>query len=97
MNQTTPVAILYDDNEQMTMLQANALYLDALHSIGTPSVERVNINFRSKSFPMNEKFRRFLERGKATSQWELMTYVDNGQYMRLTIKEIAARGPHSVH
>lgn len=75
MNQTTPVAILYDDNEQMTMLQANALYLDALHSIGTPSVER----------------------GKATSQWELMTYVDNGQYMRLTIKEIAARGPHSVH
>lgn len=97
MNQTTPVAILYDDNEQMTMLQANALYLDALHSIGTPSVERVNINFRSKNFPMNEKFRRFLERGKATGQWELMTYVDNGQYMRLTIKEIAARGSHSVH
>lgn len=97
MNQTTPVAILYDDNEQMTMLQANALYLDALHSIGTPSVERVNINFRSKNFPMNEKFRRFLECGKATGQWELMTYVDNGQYMRLTIKEIAARGPHWVH
>ena len=97
MNQTTPVAILYDDNEQMTMLQANALYLDALHSIGTPSVERVNISFRSKNFPMNEKFRRFLERGKATGQWELMTYVDNGQYMRLTIKEIAARGSHSVH
>lgn len=97
MNQTAPVAILYDDNEQMTMLQANALYLDALHSIGTPSVERVNINFRSKNFPMNEKFRRFLERGKATGQWESMMYVDNGQYMRVKIKELAARGTHSVH
>lgn len=97
MNQTTPVAILYDDNEQMTMLQANALYLDALHSIGTPSVERVNINFCSKNFPMNEKFRRFLERGKATGQWESMMYVDNGQYMRVKIKELAARGTHSVH
>ena len=97
MNQTAPVAILYDDNEQMTMLQANALYLDALHSIGTPSVERVNINFRSKNFPMNEKFRRFLERGKATGQWESMMYVDNGQYMRVKIKKLAARGTHSVH
>lgn len=75
MNQTAPVAILYDDNEQMTMLQVNALYLDALHSIGTPSVER----------------------GKATDQWKSMMYVDNGQYMRVKIKELAARGPHSVH
>lgn len=75
MNQTAPVAILYDDNEQMTMLQVNALYLDALHSIGTPSVER----------------------GKAKDQWKSMMYVDNGQYMRVKIKELAARGTHSVH
>lgn len=75
LNQTASVAILYDDNVQMTMLQANALYLDALHSIGTPSVER----------------------GKQSGQWETMTYVDNGQYMRVKSKEIAARGTHSVH
>ena len=60
--------------------------LQSLHSIGTRDVQRVNVNLRSAYFPMNEKFRRFADRLRMTGQWETMTYVDDGQYMRLKAK-----------
>ena len=97
LNQSVPVAIIYDNSQEMTMLQANDLYLESLHSIGTPSVAQVNVNLRSTYFPMNEKFCRFADRLKMTGQWETMTYVDDGQYMRLKAKEIASAGRDALY
>ena len=97
LNQPIPVSIVRDDTQEMTMLQANGLYLESLHSIGTRDVQRVNVNLRSAYFPMNEKFRRFADRLRMTGQWETMTYVDDGQYMRLKAKEIATVDKESIY
>ena len=97
LNQPIPVSIVRDDTQEMTMLQANGLYLESLHSIGTRDVQRVNVNLRSAYFPMNEKFRRFADRLKMTGQWETMTYVDDGQYMRIKAKEIATVDKESIY
>ena len=97
LNQPIPVSIVHDDTQEMTMLQANGLYLESLHSIGTRDVQRVNVNLRSAYFPMNEKFRRFADCLRMTGQWETMTYVDDGQYMRLKAKEIATVDKESIY
>lgn len=97
LNQPIPVSIVRDDTQEMTMLQANGLYLESLHSIGTRDVQRVNVNLRSAYFPMNEKFRRFADRLRMTGQWETMTYVDDGQYMRLKAKEITTVDKESIY
>lgn len=97
LNQPIPIAIVYDDMQETTMLQANDLYLQSLHSIGTPNLQQVNINLRSKNFPMNEKFRRFMDRMLLTGQEESMTYVDNGQYMRLKARAIATVGKSTAY
>ena len=97
LNQPIPISIVHDDTQEMTMLQANGLYLESLHSIGTKNVQRVNANLRSAYFPMNEKFRRFADRLKMTGQWETMTYVDDGQYMRIKAKEIATVDKESIY
>ena len=97
LNQPIPISIVRDDTQEMTMLQANGLYLESLHSIGTRDVQRVNVNLRSAYFPMNEKFRRFADRLRMTGQWETMTYVDDGQYMRLKAKEIATVDKESIY
>ena len=97
LNQPIPISIVRDDTQEMTMLQANGLYLESLHSIGTRDVQRVNVNLRSAYFPMNEKFRRFADCLKMTGQWETMTYVDDGQYMRLKAKEIATVDKESIY
>ena len=97
LNQPIPISIVHDDTQEMTMLQANGLYLESLHSIGTRDVQRVNVNLRSAYFPMNEKFRRFADRLRMTGQWETMTYVDDGQYMRLKAKEIATVDKESIY
>lgn len=95
-NQPLPIAIIYDNSKEFCMLQLNDLYLQSLHSIGTPDIAHVNVNLRSKNFPMNQKFRRFIDRLIRTAQWETMTYVDNGQFLRLRAKLIAHAGPNSV-
>ena len=97
LNQPIPISIVRDDTQEMTMLQTNGLYLESLHSIGTRDVQRVNVNLRSAYFPMNEKFRRFADRLRMTGQWETMTYVDDGQYMRLKAKEIATVDKESIY
>lgn len=97
LNQPIPISIVHDDTQEMTMLQANGLYLESLHSIGTRDVQRVNVNLRSAYFPMNEKFRRFADRLRMTGQWETMTYVDDGQYMRLKAKEIVTVDKESIY
>ena len=97
LNQPIPISIVRDDTQEMTMLQANGLYLESLHSIGTRDVQRVNVNLRSAYFPMNEKFRRFADRLRMTGQWETMTYVDDGQYVRLKAKEIATVDKESIY
>lgn len=97
LNQPIPISIVYDDTQEITMLHANRLYLQSLHSIGTPNLQRVNVNLRSKNYPMMEKFHRFSDRILLTGQEESMTYVDNGQYMRLKARAIASVGKKTAY
>lgn len=96
LNQPVPTAIVYADSQKLRMLQANGLYLQSLNSIGTPDVAHVNTNLQSKNFPMNQKFRRFADRVIRTGQLESMTYVDNGQFLRLKARQIAHFGANSI-
>ena len=96
LNQPVPTAIVYADSQKLSMLQANGLYLQSLNSIGTPDVAHVNTNLQSKNFPMNQKFRRFADRVIRTGQLESMTYVDNGQFLRLKARQIAHSGANSI-
>lgn len=51
----------------------------------------------SLNFPMHQKFRRFADRARKSGQQETMTYVDNGQYMRVNLRTVAQVGHHCIH
>mgnify|MGYP002239674610 CR=1 FL=1 len=89
VSQSSPVAIVYDDSQTLQFLQANAGYLQALQSMGTRNVSDSNQFLSSLDFPMHQKFRRFADRARKSGQQETMTYVDNGQYMRVNLRTVA--------
>lgn len=97
VSQSSPVAIVYDDSQTLQFLQANAGYLQALQSMGTRNVSDSNQFLSSLDFPMHQKFRRFADRARKSGQQETMTYVDNGQYMRVNLRTVAQVGHHCIH
>lgn len=97
VSQSSPVAIVYDDSQTLQFLQANAGYLQALQSMGTRNGSDSNQFLSSLNFPMHQKFRRFADRARKSGQQETMTYVDNGQYMRVNLRTVAQVGHHCIH
>lgn len=97
VSQPTPIAIVADDAKNLQFLQVNAAYLKSLQSMGTSTMTDSNHFLRSLDFPMHQKFRHFADRARKSGQTETMTYVDNGQYMKVHLKTIAQAGQHCIH
>lgn len=89
VSRVLPVAIVFDDGQDVRILQCNAAYRKTLRSTGTKNLADSNHFLSAPDFPMRQKFRRFINKAKASGQTESMTYVDNGQYLRLKLKTIA--------
>lgn len=97
VNQPTPVSIVYDDSVDLQFLQVNQAYLKALQSIGTKTMTDSNRFLQAPDYPMHRKFRRFADQAIKSGRTETMTYVDNGQYMRVNLRTIARVGHHYIH
>lgn len=97
VSQSSPVAIVADDSQNVQFLQINDAYLKSLQSIGTKNVTDSNLFLRSRNFPMHQKFRHFADKARKSGQPETMTYVDNGQYMQVTLKTVAQAGQRCIH
>ena len=97
VNQPTPVSIVYDDSVDLQFLQVNQAYLKALQSMGTKTMTDSNRFLQAPDYPMHRKFRRFADQAIKSGKTETMTYVDNGQYMRVNLRTIARVGHHYIH
>lgn len=97
VNQPTPVSIVYDDSVDLQFLQVNQAYLKALQSMGTKTMTDSNHFLQAPDHPMHRKFRRFADQAIKSGRTETMTYVDNGQYMRVNLRTIARVGHHYIH
>lgn len=97
VSQSSPVAIVADDSQNVQFLQINDAYLKSLQSIGTKNVTDSNLFLRSRNFPMHQKFRHFADKAQKSGQPETMTYVDNGQYMQVPLKTVAQAGQRCIH
>ena len=97
VNQPTPVSIVYDDSVDLQFLQVNQAYLKALQSMGTKTMTDSNHFLQAPDYPMHRKFRRFADQAIKSGRTETMTYVDNGQYMRVNLRTIARVGHHYIH
>lgn len=97
VSQPSPVAIITDDAQNIQFLQINDAYLKSLQSMGTKNVTDSNQFLQSRNFPMHQKFRHFADKARKSGQPETMTYVDNGQYMQVTLKTVAQAGQRCIH
>lgn len=97
VNQPTPVSIVYDDSVDLQFLQVDQAYLKALQSMGTKTMTDSNHFLQAPDHPMHRKFRRFADQAIKSGRTETMTYVDNGQYMRVNLRTIARVGHHYIH
>ena len=97
VSQPTPISIIYDDSVDLQFLQVNQAYLKALQSMGTKTMTDSNRFLLDPDYPMHRKFRRFADQAIKSGRTETMTYVDNGQYMRVNLRTIARVGHHYIH
>lgn len=89
-----PTAIFVFDGNVPTFLTMNQAFLDVLATVNTPDMETANRNLQEDRFAASAKVRGFLRKaGMGTAESSGMTYVDNGQYMRLEAHKIA--GPEN--
>lgn len=85
-----PVAIFQYREDRAVILSENEAYQNALTTTGTSSLQEFNANMQEKSYPMREKFMAFLAAAVHSSGERRMTFVENGQYLRLSAEKIAA-------
>ena len=85
-----PVAIFQYREDRAVILSENEAYQNALTTTGTSSLQEFNANMQQQSYPMREKFMAFLAAAVHSSGERRMTFVENGQYLRLSAEKIAA-------
>ena len=85
-----PVAIFQYREDRAVILSENEAYQNALATTGTSSLQEFNANMQQQSYPMREKFMAFLAAAVHSSGERRMTFVETGQYLRLSAEKIAA-------
>ena len=85
-----PVAIFQYREDRAVILSENEAYQNALTTTGTSSLQEFNANMQQQSYPMREKFMAFLAAAVHSSGERRMTFVENGQYLRLSAEKLAA-------
>ena len=84
-----PVAIFQYREDSAIILSENEAYQDVLATAGTKSIQEFNANMQQENYPMREKFMTFLATAVQGSGERRMTFVENGQYLRLSAEKLA--------
>lgn len=83
-----PLAVFIGNGDSVRLLAANPAYLSSFLMTGAPTVETVNNDLKSGLFPAGGKIMRFL-REASDGKHRSITYIDNGEYVRMTAWRIA--------
>lgn len=84
-----PVAIFQYHDDVAQIISENEAYQKVLATSGTSSQQEFNANMKTVSYPMREKFLTLLANAAKSDREEHMTFVENGQYLRLVAKRLA--------
>lgn len=84
-----PVAIFQYHDDVAQIISENEAYQKVLATSGTSSQQEFNANMKTVSYPMREKFLTLLASAAKSDREEHMTFVENGQYLRLVAKRLA--------
>ena len=84
-----PVAIIQYRDDGAQIISANEAYQHTLKVTGTQSLAEFNANMCDTQYPMREKFLSFLASAVHSERESRMTFVENGQYMRLSAHKLA--------
>ena len=89
VNSESPTAIYSFDGANIALLQENDAYLRELRSTGTQDMAEANANLGDARYPLRGRFRQLLTDALQSRSKETLTYSDNGQYMRVSVRWIA--------
>lgn len=84
-----PVAIIQYRDDGAQIISANEAYQHTLKATGTQSLAEFNANMCDTQYPMREKLLSFLASAVHSERESRMTFVENGQYMRLSAHKLA--------
>ncbi|MDD6789513.1 MAG: EAL domain-containing protein, partial [Lachnospira sp.] len=93
MTSDLPMALFRFHEGAATLMLENDAYRRELRSTGTSSIEEANLYLHSKDYPLRSRFLQLLSRAFRSRREESMVYVDNGQYMKASVRWIAG-GEH---
>lgn len=84
-----PTAIFQYDGKNISLLVENDAYIRELRSTGTQNLKEANANLIAKDYPFKGIFIQLLKKTQRSRHAETTFYVDNGQYMKLTVRWVA--------
>lgn len=84
-----PTALFSFDGEIITLLIENDAYRRELRSTGTQGMQEANANLANEDYPFRGRFIHLLNSALRSKKEETLIYVDNGQYMRVSVRWIA--------
>lgn len=85
----SPTAIFSFDGTNMSLLFANDAYRRELRSTGTQNMAEANTNLGDAGYPFRGRFKQLLTKALRSRSEETLTYADNGQYMRVSVRWIS--------
>ena len=85
----SPTALFHFDGKDITLLIENDAYRRELRSTGTQDMEEANLNLHAMDYPFRGKFTQLLSKALKSRTEETMVYVDNGQFIRVSVRWIA--------
>ena len=85
----SPTALFSFDGTDISLLIENDAYKRELRSTGTRDMAEANANLVDAGYPFRGRFRQLLTKALWSKSEETLTYTDNGQYMRVSVRWIA--------
>lgn len=85
----SPTALFSFDGTNISLLIENDAYKRELRSTGTQGMAEANANLIDAGYPFRGRFQQFMRKAFHSKSPETLTYADNGQYMRVSVRWIA--------
>jgi len=85
----SPTALFSFDGTEIILLAENDAYKRELRSTGTQDMAEANANLVDAGYPFRGRFHRLLTKALQSKAEETLTYADNGQYMRVSVRWVA--------
>ena len=85
----SPTALFNFDGTNITLLLENDAYKRELRTTGTQDMAEANANLGAAGYPFRGRFHQLLTKALRSKSEETLTYADNGQYMRVSVRWIA--------